>query len=1562
MLFIQFVREQCIRGISAKTYNLDETRRQKKFYSKLKIKARVFPMRSNTASCSNFFTTKRGAQGTGLVLRITNDIIKVRVAKSLGNQRTKKAPYLPLNCHFSQTTLSSPARIFGMLMILLPLFFFAACTGTYGDKDASLPPPLFPQPQTAELKAGVSIPATPKIIPPDSVEKPQSFTVDPAALITINTPSNRRQIPKEPTTIPVDKSQLKTIRLGEGNPDFVLVNTLGDTLPTGIPIPVEGKVVEAIHSKPTNALPLATKDPAIAHLQYLNVEQGMTSSFVNAALEDKSGNIWLGTYIGVSVYNGESFTHYTENEGLSNNLVRSILEDKSGNIWLGTDGGVSVFNGEHFTHYTEKEGLSNNTVWSIAEDKSGNIWLGTDGGGVSKFNGESFIHYTEKEGLSHNIVISILEDKNGNIWLGTEGGGVSLFNGESFTHYTEKDGLSNNLVWSILEDQHGHIWLGTDDGVNVLNGESFTYYTEKEGLSNNTVWSIAEDKSKNIWLGTGGGGVSKFNGESFTNYSISEGLSNNTVYSILEDKSGNIWLGTEGGGVNVFNGEGFTHYTENEGLAHNIVLSVLEDQNGNIWVGTGGGGVSVFNGEGFTHFTEDDGLSNNVVWSILEDQSGNIWLGTGDGGLSVFDGESFTHYTEKQGLSNDRVRALLEDRSGNIWLGTDGGVSVYNGESFSQYTENEGLSNNTVWSIAEDKSGNIWVGTEGGGVNVFNGESFKHYGINEGLSNNTVFSIIEDKNGNIWLGTEGGGVSLFDGESFTHYTENEGLPNNSVWSITEDKSGPSNEVAVFLGTENGLSRILMKEGGISGDNKFLFSVQNFGKQDGLKGLRFTPSAIIDSKNRAWWGSGNGLVMLNLNTLTFSDKIPQPRLSHLEINEQFIDYRSISDSDQDQITFNGVQKFENYPLSLQLPYDKKHLTFYFAAIDWAAPHKIYYSYRMEGLNTNWSQPAADPVADYRNLPFGSHTFQIRAIGESGIWSESFNYSFTILPPWWRTWWAYGLYALLLLNGLYLLRRYELNRFNLKNQLQIERVETDSLRKIDQLKSNFFANISHEFRTPLTLITGQLETLLDSESDRNRKKKLVSANSNAEKLLSLINQLLDLSKLEAGKMELDLEETNMVSFLKNHLFSFESLAQAENISLNFSSARARIPMSVDTDKMEKVFFNLFSNACKFTEPGGRIDVAIEIPRPDSLEIRVKDSGIGISKDRLPYIFDRFYQADPSNTRKYEGTGIGLALAHELITIHGGTIDVSSEEGVGTEFIIRLPYKESDTADQDTLSMTDADAAVAENQMEPTVLPDIEGLYSEHDEIILIVEDNTDVREFIREQLSGEYKILEAANGCEGIAVSQGTIPDLIITDLMMPEMDGYEFSSNIRSDEKTSHIPIIMLTAKAGLDPRIEGLEAGIDAWLTKPFHVKELHTRVKTLIQQRKNLKKQFSTSTYFKPSSVAKGSVDQSFLRKAIEMIDEHIVEEDFKVEEFAESLNMSVSQLNRKLNALVDQPAGKFIRSVRLQRSAELLNQTDKTVAEISYEVGFNDQAYFSRVFKQQFGKSPSAFRKLSI
>jgi len=1254
-----------------------------------------------------------------------------------------KEQHLPLNCMFSRTTLSPSARISGMLLVLLPIFLLAGCTGTSGDKDASTPPPLYTQPQTVELKAGVPIPATPKIIHPDSVAKPQSFTVDHAALTTINAHPNRRLIPSERTTLPVDQNQLRTIPLGEGNLDFVLLSSTGDTIPTGVPIPAKGRVVNTIQPNPTRALPPTAKDAAIANLQYLNVEQGMNASYVYSILEDKRGNMWFGTNGGgVSKYDGESFTHFTENEGLSNDTVWSIMEDKHGNMWFGTlGGGVSKYDGESFTHFTENEGLSNNRVLSILEDKSGNLWFGTDGGGVSKYDGESFTHFTEKEGLRSNNVYSILEDKNGNLWVGTNGGGVSKYDGESFTHYTENEGLRSNSVWSILEDKSGNLWFGSwEGGVSKYDGESFTHFTENEGLRSNSVLSIAEDKSGNLWFGTFGGGVSKYDGESFTHYAENEGLSNNRVFSIAEDKSGNLWFGTVGGGVSRYNGESFRYFTEKEGLSNISILSIAEDKGGNLWFGTLDSGVSKYDGESFTHFTENEGLSDNSVRSILEDKSGNLWFGTWDGGVSRYDGESFTHFTEKQGLSNNTVLSILEDKSGNLWFGTlEGGVSRYDGESFRHFTEKQGLSNNSVLSLLEDKKGNLWFGTWGGGVNKYDGESLTHFTEKEGLGNDNVRSIVEDKSGNLWFGTLGGGISKYDGESFTHFTEKEGLSHDRVLSIMED-----NNDNIWVSTERGLTQIVAAHEPVEGPMDGISvpptrtgtpTVQVFGKQDGLKGLHFfANSVLLDSKNRAWWGSVDGLGMLDLNTFQMSQNPPVMYLKQLEVNEEFIDYRNISDSQGKIIRFSGVEPFTNYPLNLQLPYNKNHLTFYFAAIDWSAPHKVGYSHRMLGLDNNWSTPAQEAKVDYRNLSFGNYTFQIKAIGESGEWSEPFEYAFTIRPPLWHSWWAYVIYGFLL---LVLIRRVhifqkastirkERERSQKKELAQAKEIEKaynnlevahESLKAaqaqlVQQEKlaslGQLTAGIAHEIKNPLNFVNNfsgvslemidealeELQQIGENEHAAETAAILVDIKSNLAKIHkhgsradSIVKSMLEHSRGGSGKME----PTDLNGLVKEFTnLSFHGMRASKNqinvdIELDLDQSIGNVPLIAED--FSRVIVNLCNNAFDAMQGAGHKLERSDNPDPSgakgagdykpkltvrtrsengSVFIEIEDNGPGISDE----IKDKILQPFFTTKKGTQGTGLGLSITNDIVKAHGGQLDIKTEEGNGSTFVISLP----------------------------------------------------------------------------------------------------------------------------------------------------------------------------------------------------------------------------------------------------------------------------------------------------
>lgn len=539
---------------------------------------------------------------------------------------------------------------------------------------------------------------------------------------------------------------------------------------------------------------------------------------------------------------------------------------------------------------------------------------------------------------------------------------------------------------------------------------------------------------------------------------------------------------------------------------------------------------------------------------------------------------------------------------------------------------------------------------------------------------------------------------------------------------------------------------------------------------------------------------------------------------------------------------------------------------------------------------------------------------------------------------------------------------------KNKIEITlnelKIAQAKLQELDKLKSQFFANISHEFRTPLTLIMGEIENVIASNIHSSDKKKLEIANRNANKLLVLINQLLELSKIDAGHLELENKKGNLVTFLKNIFFSFESLSSSKNILLRFNSDTENITVAFDHEKMETIFYNLLSNAFKFTEGPGEVSLSVKKIESKKIEIILKDTGIGIPQEQVPNIFNRFFQSDSSIIRKHEGTGIGLALVKELVELHQGEISVSSRENEGTEFRILLPLsleqKKSILSEDTKVQIIEEKTphnTKAQSAIQPMLTENFEP--GNHKKNILIVEDNIEVREYINEQLRNSFRIKEAQNGEEGLLAAKDQLPDLIITDVMMPHMDGYEFCREIRNDEKTSHIPIVMLTAKAGFDDKISGLETGIDAFLTKPFRAKELKIRVKNLIAQREQLRKRFSNSTVIRPTEVSAISTDQSFLKKTLAVIEKNFHDENFSVEQLASKINMSVSQLNRKLNALIDQPAGQLIRSLRLQRAADLLKQKSGSVSEICYNLGFSNLSYFSRAFRKQFGRTPTEYKE---
>jgi len=1358
--------------------------------------------------------------------------------------------------------------------------------------------------------------------------------------------------------------------------------------------------------------------PQSINFKHLGINQGLSQNAVYAILQDSKGFMWFGTKDGLNKYDGYSFTIFNhdpfDKNTLSENYITSLFEDSRNLIWIGTvNGGINLYN--YHTGLFSLINLEfdpalkiNSRIVSIVEDQNKNIWIGTRGSGLIKLTMDdnlslpsSYKIYLESSesnlNLSNNVVTSLFVDSEGVLWVGSEKS-LNRYNSkeENFTQFlisTQNPKApfdeNGNSITSIFEDKKGQLWLGSFSGIVFFNKISAEYklyphHYEVFRYGWGTVTGILEDSEGMLWLATPGE-LMKFDPKNkkydyYRNDPFnSKSLSYNFISSLYKDRTGILWFGTLGGGINIYDPkwQRFSTLNRDKNAVSRItgfsIRSIVEDNNGNVWIGS-----EVLykwnreSGELFSFETNSDSpndFGNTGVWSMINSSDGKIWAASTEG-LFSFDPSTRKnkHYkfnkADKQGLTQKNVSAVYEDRQGNIWIATEKYLSkLINVEKgiFDHYQFlSSPIYDQARIAIFQDNNNIFWLGTETGLIRFDpNSKLFNLFQNNPddlaSLNNNHIKSICPDPfepSKILWIGTAGGGLNRFNikEKTFTHLTEKDGLSNNVVYGIL-----PDDDDNLWLSTNNGLSKFDLRT------HKF----RNFNISDGLQSNEFNTGAYYKSKSgEMFFGGINGLNYFypkNINDNPF------------EPNVVITDFKLLNQTTSSKEIESSIRKNLNRIEQIILPYENDLIQFEFAALDYSAPEKNKYAYKLENFNESWIYSGTARTAIYTKLPPGEYVFRVKGSNNDNVWNEvGTSVRLSIMPPWWKNWWAYVLYGIFILTGLYLIRRYELNRLKLRTQLRLEKVKTDTLQNLDQLKSRFFANISHEFRTPLTLILGQVDSVMSSNVDIKEKSKLQVANRNARRLLHLINQLLDLSKIESGSMKINSEQHNIVSFLKSLFYSFESLAETQKINLKFETESEIIPVVFDSDKMEKVFYNLFSNAFKFTPSNGIIKVTLALIENSTVEIKVYDNGIGIPNNQIENIFNRFYQVDSTSTREHEGSGIGLALAKELVELHKGKISVKSLEGEGTEFIITLPLATTNLKDSKTIDLSHHEQLSA-NNYDLELNPEIKqqefsnefrnvnlqpGETADKKEIILIVEDNFDVSSYIKEQLKKEYNIIQAFNGLEGFQISQKEIPDLIITDVMMPQMDGLQLCKKIRSDQNTSHIPIIMLTAKAGLDNKIEGLETGIDAYLTKPFSARELGVRVKNLISLRKQLRKRFSHATIIKPSEVSTISVDQEFLEKVLKIIEDQFENENFAVEILADRVSMSISQLNRKLNALINQPAGQLIRSLRLQRAADLLKQNAGNVAEICYMVGFNDQAYFSRVFKKQFGCSPSEYK----
>lgn len=987
-------------------------------------------------------------------------------------------------------------------------------------------------------------------------------------------------------------------------------------------------------------------------------------------------------------------------------------------------------------------------------------------------------------------------------------------------------------------------------------------------------------------------------------------LNSSEIYAFWVDPKGNIWAGTESGGINILNRKTgrFSYMLPQKGnpnsLSTNCIKALLDDGKNNLWIGTFLGGIDILNLQtgSFKHYRNNPSdplsLSDNRVWSFLRDSNNDIWVGT-SGGLDKFEPAtcSFTHFRNL--VDGQQVNWLAEDSDHIIWIGAD---------------------NLVLYDPRNQKTTRI---------------------------QETTRYMLHDSKNRFWLATPNRGIALFSKEKgiIKYYSEKNGLANNQTLAILED-----NEHFLWISTTNGLSKFDPES------ERF----HNFSLKNGFQNNQFTYGAAYKtSQGELLFGGISGFNIFNPTKIKSGDYFPQIILTDLKIFNKSV---KIGELKNDVLT-KSISETER----IELQYDLNSITLDFASFDYANSLGIQYSYFLEGFDKDWNEPSVNRSATYTNLDPGEYTFQVKTVSidrkESNLGPIL---KIVVLAPFWESWWFRSLIFLAFAGLLYLLITFLLYKEKLKNDLRLERLNAKKLHELDMMKLRFYTNISHEIRTPLTLILGPLEKMRTNTIPEHEIRGHIEVmHRNAAQLHQLINQLLDFRKLETGNLKLVLACGDMVSFLAEVVGAFDKYAEEKGIILKFNSLKKEIITSFDADKLGKIMNNLLSNAFKFTGKGGKISVnlslvfdsdekeqAIESPEKRMIEIIVKDTGIGIAESNLEKIFIRFFQVDDST--KQTGTGIGLALTKELVKLHKGSISVQSKPGKGSKFTIHFPYEEvinyqySKTVDSknhaDTSGIRLAEESVADTMPSGR-------------KIILLVDDNSDVRYFIKSHFTTNYQVLEGENGLEGWNIALKTIPDIIICDVMMPDINGFEFCRKIRKDERTSHIPIILVTALGSREHEIEGLSYGADDYITKPFDLVILQTKVENLLSVRQSLKQKYTSEMLLQPRNIILSSPDERFLQKAIEVIENNISDPDLDIERFATAIGVSRMQLYRKLDALTEMTVKEFVRNIRLKRAAQLLVQKKLNVSEIAYAIGFKDLSHFRKCFKQEFGMSASEY-----
>ncbi|WP_082326434.1 hybrid sensor histidine kinase/response regulator transcription factor [Sunxiuqinia dokdonensis] len=1298
---------------------------------------------------------------------------------------------------------------------------------------------------------------------------------------------------------------------------------------------------------------------------FFSSNNGLTSDYLNEIWADRNNGLWVGTYEGISYLPDDRMS--VDSSGKARQFLadpgRSVVAfcETETAVWAGTQTGelFKISQGQAELVW-KTPALSNGTqrVRDLQASKDGRVIVATESGLLvvdSETGGQQYFN-RDNSSLPTNLLASFYLDQHSDCWFVTDLRGVVRFQPDlqKFTHYPLQPEVRQSILEGekqvFQEDQNGDLWVGIyGGGISRFDREQevFEQFLNEENnpgsLSSNLILSIAHDRSGNIWAGTYKRGVNKVNLEqsnfhSLKNKTGAERDFSNEVRAVYEDSRKWIWTGNKRGEVIVYDQEFQPLFNLKDLLPalriHSGVYAFEEDGNGNIWIGTKGDGifvlknipsnhsVSAFNQVEIQRFStsspERSRLSHNDAFDLHEDRHGQMWVALYHGGVNIIrnplrNGQEVLHYrhneNDKFALSDDRVRCFLEDRQGNMWVGTSNGLNFVAG----QYVTADNLKFRQIERTNDPL----------------------------GLSYNDVIGVSQDSDGTIWVGTYGGGINRLKSVpadqpfQFDYIRESDGLTSNLVLSIVEDHHG-----FLWVGTDFGLSKYDPKAQ----------TFENFYAANGLGENSFSEGpGILTSSNKLVFGHISGMVWFETDSVQKSQRQVPLVLTNLLVNGK-----------TDKEKLSEARHVLNDPSeSIRLKYNENVITFEFAALDFKAPSKIQYAFQLEEYEQNWNRSGNLSSAIYRELQPGDYRFRMRASNSDGVWTNpEMTLNLSIAPPPWKTWWAYTAYFLLAFGLFWLARRIILERIRLKHEVQFEKQLAD-----DKLK--FYTSISHEFKTPLALILGPVEDLLGGRNlSPAVEKPLRMVRRNTHRLLELIDQLMDFRKIQKGFFKPTPVRGALVPFLDEIFQTFKPLAERKQIDFSFRSEAPDRPVMLDFRSLEKIVFNLLSNAFKHTASGQRIVLNLELAEAQNqLLISVSDKGEGIRKKDLPHIFERFNLGNRSRWKEESSTGIGLSLVRELVEMQGGVVSVESTLGKGSCFTVKLPlvFASEDEMDRSAvlpeLNYTKKFVDVVDED-EPDAEP--LGRKSEKEkETILVVEDNLDLQLYLRNNLSSNYHVLQAANGKIGLELAKNKDPDLIVCDIMMPEMDGIELTRMLKTEFHTSHIPIILLTAKSLEEHKIEGIETGADDYITKPFNMIYLEKRIKNMLKQRKQLRERFSRDLQTAPKALAHSAADQEFLDKVVQLVEENLSDPDFSIETLLQHFSYGRTVFYKKMKGISGYSPKDFLRIVRMKKAGSLLCDTNQTVSEVAFAIGFNDPNYFSKQFKKHFGENPSEYQK---